>query len=50
MTYFYIRRALNPENGILFAFKKYGTDTFFGALAATMVVVLRHYIREVIEH
>mmetsp|Transcript_21688 Transcript_21688/g.31562 ORF Transcript_21688/g.31562 Transcript_21688/m.31562 type:complete len:215 (-) Transcript_21688:14-658(-) len=43
--YFYIRRALNPAYGLSNAFSKFGTDTFFGALAACGVVLFKYFVK-----
>ncbi len=41
ITYFFIRRALNPEIGIVSAFEKYGNDTLYGAFSAAAAVFIK---------
>lgn len=44
VTYFFIRRAMNPEIGLQGAFEKYGCDALFGAFAASVTVILKEIL------
>lgn len=45
VPYFFIRRSLNPDFGFALSVKKFGSDSFWGALAACVVVLLRHLVK-----
>jgi hypothetical protein len=45
VPYFFIRRSLNPDFGFALSVKKFGFDSFWGALAACVLVLLRYFVK-----
>jgi hypothetical protein len=45
VPYFFIRRSLNPDFGFALSVKKFGSDSFWGSLAACVLVLLRHFVK-----
>jgi hypothetical protein len=45
VPYFFVRRSLNPDFGLAVSFLKFGSDSFWGAVAACVLVLLRHSVK-----
>ena len=45
VPYFFIRRSLNADFGFILSFTKFGSDAFWGAFAAAILVLLRHFVK-----
>lgn len=45
ITYFFIRRMMNPQVGFIGLFEKYGLDSLFGALAASAVILAKNALK-----
>lgn len=45
VPYFFIRRSLNSDFGLELSFLKFGSDAFWGAFAASALVLLRHFVK-----
>jgi hypothetical protein len=45
VPYFFVRRSLNPDFGFTISFLKFGSDSFWGAVAACALLLLRHLVK-----